>query len=131
MEKFEFQRKIEKRILEWNNEANKVPLIVDGLRQVGKSYIVNKFANEHYENVITYDFRHNKVLREIFEGNLDVDSIIMKSAPYFPNKNFVPYLTPDDGACRICYPVYLHINDYEIKDSGAFYKDYHIIDYQI
>lgn len=50
---------------------------------------------------------------------------------YENNKNFVPYLTPDDGACRICYPVYLHINDYEIKDSGAFYKDYHIIDYQI
>ncbi len=93
MEKIDFKRKVESKILEWNNDPNKVPLIIDGLRQVGKSYIVNKFAYEHYENVITYDFRHNKVLRNIFDGNLDVDSIIMKSAPYFPDKNFLPYKT--------------------------------------
>lgn len=62
MAKFEFKRKIYKELIEWNNDINKVPLIVDGLRQVGKSYIVDKFAHEQYENVITYDFRHNKIL---------------------------------------------------------------------
>ena len=68
-------------------------MIVDGLRQVGKSYIVDKFAHENYENVITYDFRHRKVLRSIFNGNLDVDTIIENSAPYFPDKEFVPHKT--------------------------------------
>lgn len=93
MAKFEFKRKIYKELIEWNNDINKVPLIVDGLRQVGKSYIVDKFAHEQYENVITYDFRHNKILRSIFDGDLDVDSIIRNSAPYFPNKKFEPYKT--------------------------------------
>ena len=48
--KIEFKRKIEKKLYEWNNDPNKVPLIVDGLRQIGKSYIVDKFAHEEYEN---------------------------------------------------------------------------------
>lgn len=91
--KMQFKRKIEKKLIEWHNNSNKVPLIVDGLRQIGKSYIVNKFANEQYENVITYDFRHNKALRKIFEGNLDVDSIIRNSLPFFPDKEFIPNKT--------------------------------------
>lgn len=91
--KIEFKRKIEKKLYEWNNDPNKVPLIVDGLRQIGKSYIVDKFAHEEYENVIVYDFRHNKSLRKIFDGNLDVDTIIRNSMPYFPNKEFIPYKT--------------------------------------
>lgn len=90
---FDFKRKIFDVLVDWNNDPNKVPLIVDGLRQVGKSYIVNKFAYDKYENVIIYDFRHNKVLRKIFDGNLDVDSIIRNSTPYFPDKQFVPYKT--------------------------------------
>jgi predicted AAA+ superfamily ATPase len=94
MEKqIEFKRKIYGVLVAWNKDQNKMPLIVDGLRQVGKSFIVSKFANETYANVITYDFRHNKVLRKIFDGNLDVDSIIRNSAPYFPDKNFEPHKT--------------------------------------
>lgn len=87
------KRKIYDTLVEWNKDQNKVPIIVDGLRQVGKSYIVDKFARDNYENVITYDFRHRKELRKIFDGNLDVDSIILKSTPYFPNSQFVPYKT--------------------------------------
>ena len=90
---YDFKRKIYNELVEWNNNPDKVPLIVDGLRQVGKSYIVDKFAHEKYENVIIYDFRHNKVIRKIFNGNLDVDSIIRNSTPYFPNQKFVPHKT--------------------------------------
>lgn len=93
MEQNDFKRKIYNELTKWNNDQDKVPLIVDGLKEVGKSYIVNKFAREFYANVITYDFRHKKELRNIFEGNLDVDTIIEKSSPYFPHDNFVPYKT--------------------------------------
>ncbi|MDY6391324.1 MAG: DUF4143 domain-containing protein [Bacilli bacterium] len=91
--KMDLRRKIYDELVKWNASPDKLPLIVDGLRQVGKSYIVDKFAHENYENVITYDFRHRKVLRSIFNGNLDVDTIIENSAPYFPDKEFVPHKT--------------------------------------
>ena len=92
-QKYDFKRKIYSKLIEWNNDPDKKPLIVDGLRQVGKSYIVDKFAHDNYENVIKYDFRENKSLRKIFDGNLDVDSIIRNSSPYFPDKEFVPFKT--------------------------------------
>lgn len=84
----EIKRKAYEQLLKWKNKKNHKPLIVEGLRQVGKSYIVNKFANENYKNVIVYDFRHNRELINIFNGNLDVDTIIKKSSLYFLNKNF-------------------------------------------
>jgi uncharacterized protein len=90
---FEFKRKIYQELIKWYHEPNKVPIIVDGLRQVGKSFIVNKFAKDMYPHVITYDFRHKKVLRKIFDDNLDVDTIIRNSATYFPEQTFVPYQT--------------------------------------
>lgn len=92
-EEIVLKRKIYNELVKWNNDPNKVPLIVEGLRQVGKSYIVDKFAKDNYDNVITYDFRHNKAVRKIFDGNLDVDSIVRSSMPYFPDKQFIPYKT--------------------------------------
>ena len=87
------KRKIYDKLKKWNEDPNKVPLIVDGLRQVGKSYIVDQFARDNYENVIVFDFRHHAELRKVFDGNLNVDAIINKAAPYFPDDEFVPYKT--------------------------------------
>jgi len=94
MEKnLDLKRKIYEDLKRWNDDPNKVPLIVDGLRQVGKSYIVDRFAHDHYEHVITFDFRHRKELRKIFDDSLDVDSIIRNATPYFPDDEFVPFQT--------------------------------------
>ncbi len=93
MEQNDFKRKIYDELIKWNNDPDKVPLVVDGLRQVGKSYVVSKFAHAFYSNVIVYDFRHRKELRSIFDGDLDVDTIIRKSSPYFPGVKFEPHST--------------------------------------
>ncbi len=84
----EIRRKAYQKLEEWKNRANHKPLIVEGLRQVGKSYIVDKFAKGHYDNVITFDFRHRKELTGIFSGDLDVDTIIRRAKLYLSDKNF-------------------------------------------
>ncbi|MCR5458122.1 MAG: ATP-binding protein [Clostridiales bacterium] len=84
----ELKRKAYDSLIEWKKRKNHKPLIVEGLRQVGKSYIVDKFARENYKNVITFDFRYNKKLREIFSGDLDVDTIVRKASLFFIDKNF-------------------------------------------
>lgn len=89
----DFKRKAYHKLEEWKKEPNRRPLIIDGLRQIGKSYIVDKFARANYENVIVYDFRHRKNLRKIFAGNLNVDEIIRLSGPYFPSESFIPHKT--------------------------------------
>ena len=52
---------------------------------------MNEFTHDNYKNVIIYDFRHNKSLRNIFDADIDVDSIIRKSTSYFSGFDFIPY----------------------------------------
>ena len=86
----DFKRKAYNQLKEWKDRKGHKPLIVEGLRQVGKSYIVAKFAEENYENHIILDFRHRKELRLCFKGNLDVDQIVSSLEPYLPEGKFVP-----------------------------------------
>ena len=46
------RRKAYEKLLEWKNRKNHKPVIVEGLRQVGKSYIVDKFVRDNYSNYI-------------------------------------------------------------------------------
>ena len=84
----EIKRKAYKKLIEWKNKKGHKPLIVEGLRQVGKSYIVDKFARDNYSNVIVFDFRHRKELTTIFSNSLDVESIIRKAKLFFLDQNF-------------------------------------------
>ena len=58
------KRKIEEKLLKWKKESNgKTALLIDGARRVGKSYIVEEFAKQHYKSYILIDF--NQVGSEI------------------------------------------------------------------
>lgn len=66
----EFKRKAYQKLLEWKTRPNHKPLIVEGLRQVGKSYLVSAFAKENYENAVVFDFRYDPKTRKFFQGDL-------------------------------------------------------------
>jgi predicted AAA+ superfamily ATPase len=65
----ELKRKIYDRLVNWKNTANgKTALLITGARRVGKSYIVNKFAENEYQTHITVDFSlASKDVLDIFE----------------------------------------------------------------
>lgn len=46
------KRKISDFLVEWKNSKNRMPLIVNGARQVGKTYILEQFGAEHFDNVV-------------------------------------------------------------------------------
>lgn len=50
------KRKIETHLAEWHKSEARKPLVIKGIRQCGKTYIVRKFANENYENVVYVNF---------------------------------------------------------------------------
>jgi uncharacterized protein len=64
------ERKIEKRLLSWKNSTNRLPLIVQGTRQVGKTYSLLNFGKLHYKNVLYFNFESNKELQGIFDRDL-------------------------------------------------------------
>lgn len=87
------KRKIYNELLIWKNTKNKKPLVIKGLRQIGKTYIVKKFAEENYANVIYLDFRKNQELRSIFDRSFIVNDLISQITANIPNANAIPYET--------------------------------------
>lgn len=50
------KRKFESKLSEWINDKNRKPLIIDGARQIGKTFLIKKFAETHSKNFIYFDF---------------------------------------------------------------------------
>lgn len=87
------KRKIYDNLLKWKKSIDKKPLVIKGLRQVGKTYIVKKFAEENYENVVYLDFRENKDLRIIFDNSFIINDLISQITANIKDANIVPYKT--------------------------------------
>ena len=86
------KRKIENQLIEWKNQTNHKPIVIKGIRQCGKTFIVKKFAEAHYKHVVYLNFAQKPELSIPFEGSLEVDDIIMgitamvKGAIFEPGK---------------------------------------------
>ena len=61
---------------EWKASPCRKPLILEGARQVGKTWLMKDFAQSHYDNVIYAQFDRNQLLRGIFERDTDVGRIV-------------------------------------------------------
>ncbi|MDE6853055.1 MAG: ATP-binding protein, partial [Lachnospiraceae bacterium] len=69
-------RKIMLFLESWKNDKHRKPLILQGARQVGKTYSVLEFGHTHYENVTYFNFETNPKLNETFEENISPDYLI-------------------------------------------------------
>lgn len=56
MKMLRLKRKIGDYLVEWKNSKNKLPLIVKGARQVGKTDAIKNFAKNNYESVVEINF---------------------------------------------------------------------------
>ena len=87
-----FYREITKE-LEKRKKTNRKPLIVSGLRQVGKTTSILEFCKNNYENVVYIDFRNDKSFFQIFEGDFNIDRITTLISTKLENVSFVPNKT--------------------------------------
>ena len=89
------ERKITKILLDWKNNTiiKKKALVIKGLRQIGKTFIVKQFAKDNYENQIYINFKNNDDLKSVFEENLNVDRILIDLSAKMPNIKLIPYKT--------------------------------------
>ena len=69
-------RKIMDFLENWKESKHRKPLILQGARQVGKTYSVLEFGRKHYENVAYFNFEMNPRLNETFEENIIPDYLI-------------------------------------------------------
>ena len=69
-------RKIFEYLKEWKNSPYRKPLIIQGARQVGKTYAVLNFGKSEYENIAYFNFETNPKLKETFEENIEPSYLI-------------------------------------------------------
>lgn len=83
-------RKIITDIKRWIDARNKKCLIVQGARQTGKTYIIEHFAKEYYEELLEINFKQMPSAADIFSGDLTVDNMLMAMRFRFPDKKIIP-----------------------------------------
>ena len=87
------KRKIDYFLSEWKNKEDKLPLIIKGARQVGKTDAIENFAKNNYENVVEINFVLQNDYKNIFDDGFEVDTIIKNISLINPNFKFVPNKT--------------------------------------
>ena len=70
------ERFIMKKLCEWKNSSYRKPLILKGVRQVGKTWLLKEFGKRYYENTAYFNFDENEEYKQFFETTKDVDRIL-------------------------------------------------------
>lgn len=70
------ERVILKKLLDWKNSPYRKPLILKGVRQVGKTWILKEFGRRYYENTAYFNFDENEEYKQFFETTKDIDRIL-------------------------------------------------------
>ncbi len=84
------QRKITENLIQWKNQPDKRCLVIKGARQVGKTYIIDKFARDQYKNYIYINFDENPSYQLIFDGDFSVETLIKQISLRVPGAKLVP-----------------------------------------
>lgn len=142
------KRKIDKWLLDWKNSDDKTPALIVGIRQCGKTKSIIEFGKKNYKNIIEINFWNNPKYNEIFNGSLDVDTIISNISLFFPeiiieSSNTLLFFDEIQECPRArlsfknfkidgCYDVigsgsYLGINGYNIGDSTPAPTGYDVV----
>ena len=84
------KRKIDQYLIDWKNNPDKMPLVVKGARQIGKTESIRNFARNNYKSVIEINFILQKQFKDIFDDGFEVDTIIKNISLRNPNLEFIP-----------------------------------------
>lgn len=82
------KRLIETDLIQWKDSPERLPLILRGARQVGKSYTAETFGQKYFSNILTINFEEKPYFCSCFES-LEVDSIVKRLA-HLSGQNIIP-----------------------------------------
>ncbi|MDR2781470.1 MAG: ATP-binding protein [Holosporaceae bacterium] len=70
------KRKVLQELINWKNNPDKMPLIIEGARQVGKTWLIKEFGAKYYQNTVYFNFDDNRKLHKLFKQDLNPDRLI-------------------------------------------------------
>lgn len=79
-------REIINDLKKWKDKARRKPLLLTGVRQCGKTYIVEEFAKEYFDSYVYVNFESTENLAAVFDYDFDIRRIITELERYFKTK---------------------------------------------
>nr|AGS54277.1 putative ATPase (AAA+ superfamily) [uncultured bacterium contig00092] len=88
------KRTLASKLAEWKNSASRKPLIIKGVRQCGKTYLLKEFGKNYYEDFACFNFEGNEILKNVFENDFNTERIItelsvIRKKAIFPQKTLI------------------------------------------
>jgi len=84
------KRKVDEYLINWKNDSNKMPLIVKGARQIGKTNAIRNFGEGNYKSYIEINFVLMQSYKDIFKDDFEVDNIIKNMSLKDDKVKFIP-----------------------------------------
>lgn len=79
-------RLFENKLIEWKKTGMKKPLMVIGVRQIGKTYLIDKFGKENFEEYLYFNLEKNEEIKNIFKKTIDEEKILSEIELYLGRK---------------------------------------------
>ena len=73
-------------LIKWKNSNNRKPLILKGVRQCGKTYLLKEFGNRYYDHTAYFNFEENDALQDVFENDFDIQRILFELELHYQKK---------------------------------------------
>ena len=87
------ERNMMQELIEWKSMgAGRMPLLLHGVRQVGKTYILRELGDRYFQNTVYINFERMRIVSDYFQGELSPDRIIRLLEEYF-NQKIIPERT--------------------------------------
>ena len=113
-------RSVEGKLLSWKNSKRRKPLVLLGIRQCGKTFILTEFGKRHFEDYVRFDFERNPQLTDVFR-DLDPKRILNELSAFRGKKITKDTLIIFDEI-QHCYPALS-----SLKYLGEELPEYHIV----
>ena len=114
------RRSVEKKLLSWKESDKHKPLVLLGIRQCGKTFILTEFGKEHFDDFIRFDFERNPQLTDVFR-DLDPKRILKELSAFSGRKITKDTLVIFDEI-QHCYPALT-----SLKYFSEELPDHHIV----
>lgn len=83
-------RKMYEELVNWKNKSDRRPLLLEGMRQTGKTWLLEEFGKNEFENVACFDFEKVEDLASIFDGDLNPERILQDLEALFYDGKIIP-----------------------------------------
>ncbi len=77
-------------LVAWKNSPNRKPLVITGVRQCGKTHVMNEFGSLYFENVAYFNFERDSLAASVFDLSLDPAKIIANLSAVSTVKQITP-----------------------------------------